>query len=299
MSPLQSLVLGIVQGLAEFLPISSSAHLVLVPWLLRWPPHGLTYDVALHMGTLAALLLYFWRDWWRLIAAWLPANQFKVQSSKINGGGDLVAGFSHSALSTQSSALDERLLNRRLGVALVVATIPAAIIGAGLSDRIEESLRFPPLIALLLIVAGILLASADRAGIKRFGLEAIGPVQAAIVGVAQALALAPGVSRSGVTLAAALFLGLTREAGARFVFLMAAPITAGAGLFQLRHLLQSGLPASERTAFLIGVAASFLVGLGAIHYLLGYLRRRNLNAFVWYRFAVAALVLLVSALRFR
>jgi undecaprenyl-diphosphatase len=150
-----------------------------------------------------------------------------------------------------------------------------------------------------LIAAGVLLVSADRAGIKRFGLEAIGPVQAAIVGVAQALALAPGVSRSGVTLSAALFLGLTREAAARFVFLMAAPVTAGAGLFQLRHLFKGGVPANERAAFLIGVAMSFVVGMAAIHFLLGYLRRRNVDAFVWYRAGVAVLVLLISILRFR
>ena len=116
MSSLQGLVLGIVQGLAEFLPISSSAHLVLVPWLLRWPEHSLTYDVALHMGTLAALLVYFWRDWWRLIAAWLPERRSEVRSPAEAAGDELVEGVSDSALSAQHSALSrERLLNRRLG----------------------------------------------------------------------------------------------------------------------------------------------------------------------------------------
>jgi undecaprenyl-diphosphatase len=291
LNPLHGLILGIVQGLAEFLPVSSSAHLILVPWLLGWEPHSLTYDVALHMGTLAALLAYFWHDWWRLLAAWLPEGQ-------LAGGEGAVEGLEPST-TTGVTADTDRALNRRLGIAIVVATIPAALIGAALSDRIEDSLRIPAIIALLMIVAGVLLAAADRAGIKRFGLEAIGPVQAAVVGVAQALALAPGVSRSGVTLAAALFLGLTREAGARFVFLMAAPITAGAGLFQLRHLAKGGVPADERAAFLIGIAASFVVGLGAIHLLLGYVRRRNLDAFVWYRVALGVLVLFVSILRFR
>jgi undecaprenyl-diphosphatase len=290
LTPLQGLILGIVQGLAEFLPVSSSAHLVLVPWLLAWPPHGLTYDVALHMGTLAALLVYFWRDWWRLVAAWLPAGQLPATGGAVEG-----VTSEHVSGDVQT----EQGINRRLGISLVVATIPAAILGALFSDRVEESLRLPVLIALLLAMAGILLAAADRAGIKRLGLEAIGPVQALAIGVAQALALAPGVSRSGVTLAAALFLGLTREAAARFVFLMAAPITAGAGVFQLRHLAKEGIAANERSVFLIGIAASFVVGLAAIHFLLGYVRRRSLDVFVWYRVAVAVLVIFVAILRFR
>jgi len=181
----------------------------------------------------------------------------------------------------------------------VVATIPGALIGALFSTRVEDTLRSPVIIALLMIAAAILLASADRAGIQQFGMEAIGAVQAVAIGVAQALALAPGVSRSGVTLAAALFLGLTRESAARFVFLMAAPITAGAGLFQLRHLVHGGVPKDERAAFLIGIAASFAVGMLAIGGLLRFLRSRNLDLFVGYRLGIGAIVLLVAALRLR
>jgi undecaprenyl-diphosphatase len=296
-----------VQGLAEFLPISSSAHLILVPWLLRWPEHSLTYDVALHMGTLAALLVYFWRDWWRLIAAWLPRDKSSVLSPKSlvgsaqsQVGDELVEGASDSGLRTQDSGLSaERMLNRRLGIALVVATIPGALIGALFSSRVEDTLRSPTIIALLMIAAAVLLASADRAGIKQFGLEAIGAAQAGAIGVAQALALAPGVSRSGVTLAAALLLGLTRESAARFVFLMAAPITAGAGLFQLRHLARGGVPADERAAFAIGICTSFAVGLLAIGGLLRFLRSRSLDVFVGYRVALGAVVLLLAALRLR
>jgi undecaprenyl-diphosphatase len=313
-TPLHGLVLGIVQGLAEFLPISSSAHLILVPWLLGWPEHTLTFDVALHMGTLAALLVYFWRDWWRLIAAWLPEN--KSSTPRLNrstpglappAGDELVEGISDSVVAAQPSgrnrqpsAVDpERALNRRLGIALVVATIPAALIGALFSTRVEDALRSPIIIGLLMIAAAALLAAADRAGIKQFGLEAIGNVQAGAIGIAQALALAPGVSRSGVTLAAALFLGLTRESAARFVFLMAAPITAGAGLFQLRHLASGGVPADERAAFVIGIAASFAVGMFAIGVLLRYLRTHNLDIFVVYRIALGILVLLLAVLRVR
>jgi undecaprenyl-diphosphatase len=306
-SPLHGLVLGLVQGLAEFLPISSSAHLILVPWLLRWPEHSLTYDVALHMGTLAALLVYFWRDWWRLIAAWLPQRQSLVLSPKSlvsspqpSAADELVEGVSDSGLRTQDLGLSaERMLNRRLGIALVVATIPGALIGALFSSRVEDTLRSPVIIALLMVAAAFLLAAADRAGIKQFGLEAIGAAQAGAIGVAQALALAPGVSRSGVTLAAALFLGLTRESAARFVFLLAAPITAGAGLFQLRHLAGGGIPADERAAFAIGIAASFAVGLLAIGGLLRFLRSRSLDVFVGYRVALGAVVLLLAGLRLR
>jgi undecaprenyl-diphosphatase len=293
LNPLHGLVLGIVQGLAEFLPISSSAHLILVPWLLRWPEHTLTFDVALHMGTLVALLVYFWRDWWRLVAAWLPESSAAGGAADVGG---LVEGFANR----ETVAVDaERGLNRRLGISLVVATIPAALIGALFSDKVEAALRAPVLIALLMIVAAILLAAADRAGIKQFGLEAIGYVQAAVIGVAQALALAPGVSRSGVTLAAALFVGLTRESAARFVFLMAAPITAGAGLFQLRHLAKSGIPADERAAFGLGILASFAVGMVAIGALLRYLRTQNLNVFVIYRIALGVLVILLATLHLR
>ena len=288
-----------MQGLGEFLPISSSAHLVLVPWLLGWPEHSLTFDVALHMGTLIALLVYFWRDWWRLVAAWLPEHPDAsgATATVAAAGDELVEGIDERRVGDDAET--DRAINRRLGIVLVIATIPAAIIGALFADRVEEALRAPLVIGLLLVVAALLLASADRAGIKRLGLEAIGPVEAGVIGIAQALALAPGVSRSGVTLAAALLLGLRREAAARFVFLMAAPITAGAGVFQLRHLVKGGVPADERAAFLVGVAASFVVGMAAIGWLLRYLRERNLDAFVWYRAIAGILVVTIAVLRLR
>jgi undecaprenyl-diphosphatase len=252
------------------------------------------------MGTLAALLVYFWRDWWRLIAAWLPESKSEARSLTSDAGNVPVEGISDVEPRTSDFGLSaERALNRRLGIALVVATIPAAVIGALFSTRVEDALRSPIIIGLLMIAAAALLAAADRAGIKQFGLEAIGNVQAGAIGVAQALALAPGVSRSGVTLAAALFLGLTRESAARFVFLMAAPITAGAGLFQLRHLASGGVPADERAAFVIGIAASFAVGMFAIGVLLRYLRTHNLDIFVVYRIALGILVLLLAVLRVR
>ena len=264
MDPVQGALLGIVQGLTEPLPISSSAHLILVPWLLGWPEHSLTFDVALHMGTLAALLLFFWRDWWNLAAAWLP------------GGG---------------------APERRLGLGLVVGTIPAAIVGLLFEDVIETALRSPPLIAIVMLVASALIFAADRLGRQTLPLERVTYTRALAIGAAQMLALVPGVSRSGSTIAAGLALGLTRDAAARYAFLLATPITAGAGVFKLKDLLETGISPDERAAFAAGIAISFVVGLFAIGFLLRYLRRYSLAAFVVYRVALALIVLALSFTR--
>jgi undecaprenyl-diphosphatase len=285
--PFEGAVLGIVQGLTEPLPISSSAHLVLVPWLLGWPEHSLTFDVALHMGTLAALLIFFWRDLLLLVRAWLPER-----------GAPL--GVVPGATTAGSSATADdpvRRQQRRLGLGLVVGSIPAALLGALFADQIESSLRSPLSIAALLIVGALLLGLADRIGSRRLELTDVGLTQALLVGLAQALALAPGVSRSGITLTAALFIGLTREAGARYAFLLGIPVTAGAGVFQLRRLLRDGVPVDERAAFALGVFCSLVVGLLAIRFLLRYVRQHSLNLFVYYRLALGLIVLLVAALR--
>jgi undecaprenyl-diphosphatase len=317
-NPVHGLVLGIVQGLTEFLPISSSGHLVLVPWLLGWPPHSLTFDVALHMGTLAALLAFFWRDLTALVAAWLPdrwrdtrwrdLRWRDVRWREAVGGARawLTERYGRLGIVPQvagpeaagPATLDPvRRQQRRLGLGLLVGSLPAALIGALFSDRIEAGLRSPVLIAILLVAGAVIMAAADRVGTKSLGLKDVGLSQAVVVGVAQALALAPGVSRSGITLAAALFLGLTREAAARYFFLLGIPVTAGAGVFQLRHLLRDGIPADERAAFVLGVLSSLVVGILAIRFLLRYLRRHNLDVFVYYRIALAAFVLLVAAMR--
>jgi undecaprenyl-diphosphatase len=340
MNPVHGVVLGIVQGLTEFLPISSSGHLVLVPWLLGWPEHSLTFDVALHMGTLAALLAFFWRDLVVLVAAWLPDRWREVRWRDVRwrevrwrevrwrevrlpdvrwrdvrwrevvsgvrawlneryGRLGIVpqAALAGSAPSGPAILDPVRRQQRRLGVGLLVASLPAALIGALFSDRIEAGFRSPVLIAILLVAGAVIMAAADRVGTKSLELKDVGLTQAVIVGVAQALALAPGVSRSGITLAAALFLGLNREAAARYVFLLGIPVTAGAGVFQLRHLLRDGIPVDERAAFALGVLSSLVVGILAIRFLLRYLRRHNLDVFVYYRIALAAFVLLVAAMR--
>jgi undecaprenyl-diphosphatase len=304
LSPSHALVLGVVQGLTEFLPISSSGHLLLVPWILGWPSHSLTFDVALHMGTLAALLVYFWRDLWLLVAAWLPASATMGRGALGLVGGEASeagrgtgTGQGEAAGTSGAQAALERQQRRRFGLGLVVGSIPGAVIGALFASEIEASLRAPLLVALMMAVAAVLLAAADRAGVRRLGLDAIGLPQAAIIGLAQAMALAPGVSRSGVTLAAALFLGLTREAATRYVFLLGVPITAGAGIFQLRHLFRDGIPPDERGAFLLGITASLVVGLLAIGGMLRYVRHRSLDVFVGYRVVLAAVVVLLAVVR--
>jgi undecaprenyl-diphosphatase len=270
MDPLQGVVLGVVQGLAEPLPISSSAHLILAPWLLGWQDQGLTFDVALHMGTLAALLLYFWRDWWSLVTAWLPAR---------------------------AGAEDRRALDRRLGIGIVIGTVPAAIAGILFDDVIERSLREPTLIAVVMAVATLVIFAADRLGRRTLELEAVTWSRALVVGLAQAVALAPGVSRSGITISAGLFLGLTREAAARYSFLLAAPVTTAAGILKLKDLAETGIPAGEQAAFAAGVLTSFVVGLFAIGVLLRYLRRYSLAVFVIYRALLVALIFGVAAVR--
>lgn len=268
MSLFQAIILGVVQGLTEFLPISSSGHLVLVPWLLGWPYPGLTFDVALHLGTLVSLLAYFWRDWLVYIKAVLGS----IQQRSIHNTDAKVAWI------------------------LAVATIPAAVIGKIGSEWFEHSARQPVLIGIMLIVAAIILFMADHFGRKQYRLEEIGWYRGLIVGFAQALALLPGVSRSGSTITAGLAVGLNRESAARFAFLLAVPITFGAILFKFIEVVQAGLPADEQIAFAAGILASGVTGFLAIKWMLGYVQKRSLNIFVVYRLIVGILVLAMALL---
>jgi len=232
----QAIILGIVQGLAEFLPISSSAHLILVPWVLGWDDPGLAFDVALHWGTLFAVLFVFWRDWIRLIGAGLR------------------------------SLGDRRFLetsDRRLFWSLVVASIPGAIVGKLLGDKAEDTLRSPLLIAVTMSVMGVLLWWADKAGRKDKLAEQMTPGHALGIGVAQAFALIPGVSRSGSTITLGLALGYSRDAIARFSFLMSTPIIFGAGLLKfpkmLREMHSGASPLGWDYTFLMSLLAVILV----------------------------------------
>lgn len=252
---LKAVVLGFVQGLTEFLPVSSTAHLILIPRFFGWSGalDSLTFDIALHAGTLFALLLCFYRDWVRLF-----------------------------------------LEDRRMLLALIVGTIPAGIAGVLLRDYVEHAFRSPLLMAGTLSVFAVLMLMAERYGRKGRDLSkgSISMFDAVYIGTAQAIALIPGVSRSGITITAGLFRGLDREAAARFSFLLSTPVISGAVMLEGLKTLKT--PASYETdVFLAGFLAAFASGVLAIRFLLRYLRKHPLDPFAYYRFGLAALVLLV------
>jgi undecaprenyl-diphosphatase len=260
----QAVILGIVQGLAEFLPISSSAHLALIPWVFHWVDPGLAFDVALHWGTLAAVLLVFWQDWIRLFAAGLFGK-------------------------------GERR-DFRLFWALVLSAVPGAIFGKLLDHWAEEHLRAPLLIAAMLAVLGILLWLADRAGRKSRDLGEMTYGRALGIGAAQALALIPGVSRSGATITLGLFLDFNREEIARFSFLMSTPIIFGAGLVKLPGMLREmhgGHGPVTWAALGAGFLASTVVGVAVIRWMLEWLRTRTYVVFAAYRVALAAAIVVL------
>jgi undecaprenyl-diphosphatase len=256
MTNLHALLLGMIQGLTEVLPISSSAHLILIPRLLHWPDSGLTFDVALHMGTLLALVLYFWRD--------IIDLSVNFCSSLTGKGPNTPA--------------------KRLPWLIIIGTIPAAVAGKTLEHTIEEMFRSnPTLICGFLLAFGLLLAFADTMGAKRAKMDRLDLKAAISIGLAQCLALIPGVSRSGITITAALLLGFNRETAARFSFLLSLPIVAGAGILKLGHLMKAGIPADEMQMLIIGVASSAFFGYLSVTFLLKLVQRHSLYPFVWYR----------------
>ena len=264
----QAVVMGIVQGLSEFLPISSSGHLIIVPFLFGWTDPFITslaFSVMLHVGTLVALLVYFWADWVRLVPAGLAAIRDR------SFGGDF---------------------DRRLAWLLVVATVPAAIAGYLLSDTFESAVREVQWVVITLVIGAVVLWLADRWGGRTKGIEDVTFPIAGGIGLAQAFALVPGLSRSGISISAARFAGLDREAAARFSFLMATPVTAGAAVFEIRKLLtgEAGVDVSIGP-LLAGMLAAFVSGMIAIGFMLRYLRTRSLTIFVVYRLVLAAVVI--------
>jgi len=268
MSLFQAIVLAVVQGLTEFLPISSTAHLILVPWLLGWHDPGLAYDVALHAGTLLALLVYFARDWMAMARGLL---------------------FGSATVADQAQ--------RRLLGLIVLATVPGALAGYFLEHYAESVFRTPALVAAALIGVALLMWMADRRTLAR-KMESIGFADAALIGLAQAVAIVPGTSRSGITIAAGLFRNLTRESAARFSFLLATPIIGGATLLEGWQMLEQGLPPGTLVRdFAVGFVVSALVGYAAIAFLLRYLQMRTLKIFVAYRLALGAIILAIEFLR--
>ena len=266
MSLIQALLLGLLQGSTEFLPVSSSGHLVLVPWMLGWPAPGLPFDVLVHWGTAFAVVGYFWQDWVALL----------------RGG--------RSALRSRSLADPQA----RLLALLLVATVPAVLLG-GLCESFFERMFARPVAAagFLLVTAGVLVLgelTLRRRPTREKG-AALSWMDALLIGLAQAAAIFPGISRSGSTIAAGMGRGLGRESAARFSFLLAAPIILGAGAVQLMDLAQSGGLVAQAPVLAVGFLAALLSGLGCIHFLLRYLRRRSLYPFALYcaLFGVAAL----------
>lgn len=262
-SLLQVIVLAVVQGITEFLPISSSAHLILVPQLFGWPDQGLAFDGAMHVGTLTAVLWYFRRNLWPL------TRDF--------------------GLSLRGQGLTR---NGRLAWAVLIGTLPAAIAGLLLHDLVEGPLRSPKVIAATTIGYGLLLLLADRIGKQRRDEYTFRWQDAALIACAQALALVPGTSRSGVTMTAGLLAGLTRAAAARFSFLLSIPITALAGGYEILKLVQAGAPA-ELDMALLAAAVAAVSGYLAIAFLMRLLQSRGMTPFVVYRLLLGAYLLAV------
>lgn len=268
----QAVVLAVVQGLTEFLPISSSAHLVLFPWFAGWQEPGLAFNVALHLGTLLAVLVYFLGDWVQLT----------------------LAGF---GIRASANVSDEELSwKRRLFWLLVIGTIPGALVGVFFEKTIEERFMQPVPIACALIGAGLLMWWVDSIANQKRQMQELGLSDSIIVGSAQALALFPGVSRSGITIIAGLSQRMTRETAARFSFLLSTPLIAGAAIKELPKLLhahKAGTMDISMSTLVIAIAVSAIVGYLVIGFLLRYLQTRTLKVFVVYRIALGILILLL------
>jgi len=266
----QAITLGAVQGLTEFLPISSTAHLILVPWLMHWSDPGPAFDVALHLGTLVALLFYFRNDWLGLVTSGIGY----LRGNRTNPTG-------------------------RLAIYIVLATIPAAFAGALFQHSIETALRSPLIISFTLVALALVLVYAERVGRQTTNLDKITLPDALTVGVAQALALVPGVSRSGITITAGLFRGMTRESAARFSFFLSTPIIAGAVAKKFLDIYKEGLPSGDSLAFVAGIVVSGIVGYLSIAFLIRYLSTHSTYVFIYYRIALGIVVFLAFLGGFR
>lgn len=265
MNIIQAIILGLIQGLTEFIPVSSSGHLVIAHHVLGVADSGLAFDVALHAGTLAALVGYFWKD-----------------------------------LIVYAKSIFKKDNNTRLAYLLVLATIPAAVAGYLLEDKAQSQFRSVRLVAAAMLVFGLVMLLADRyyKSYKQHNkLQDISTKQALVMGLAQAVAIIPGVSRSGSTITAGLFGGLDRVAATRFSFLLGIPITAGAILkvFSEGGVLQAAV--EQQSVFLIGIVTALLSGLFAIKFMLGYLSKHGLGVFAYYRIGLGALILLILTFR--
>ncbi len=260
MDILQAIILGIVQGIGEFLPISSTAHLVLVPYFLGWDDPGLAFDVALHAGTLVAVMIYFWNDWIEIIRSAFGFKKINFSSEKYN---------------------------KKLLKLLVIATIPGALAGYFLESYAENIFRNPLIIAFTLSFVGIVLYIADKFLKHKKNINDLTVKNAFLIGIAQAIAIVPGVSRSGATMIAGLGMGLSREGAARFSFLMSMPIILGATLANFPDFFSGTF---QTWPLIFGVTSSAISGYWAISFLLKFLQKASFVVFVWYRIILAAII---------
>jgi undecaprenyl-diphosphatase len=262
----QAIVLGIVQGLTEFLPISSTAHLRIIPSFLGWEDPGAAFTAVVQLGTMAAVVLHFWSDLWRIARAWLRSL-------------------------TDRSARDD--LDARMGWYIGLGTIPIAIIGFVFRDQIEDEGRSLALIGIALIIGGLVLSLAEMVSKRNRAIPDLNARDAAVIGSAQALALIPGVSRSGATIGAGLFVNFDRVSAARYSFLLSVPAVVLSGLFEMRDIGDPGGASFWPT--LIATIAAFVAGYWSISFLLRYLGHASLRIFIVYRFVLGALVLVLAA----
>lgn len=275
MSILQAIVLGLVQGATEFIPVSSSGHLVLIPWLLGWRDPGLTYDAIVHLGTVAAVLITMRREVLALLAGWWASlRRHKIETSEA-----------------------------RLAWLLIVSALPGALLGVLLGDFLERLFGSPPVVSLLLLLTGTLLVVGERLGRREATVEEMSVGDALLMGLAQGCAIAPGISRSGATISTGLLRGLAREEATRFSFLMAIPIIVGAaGVRLLKIVVDAPLTSAEYVAvdgahLLVGFLTAFLSGLVAIRFLLNHVRRYSLRPFTYYCWAIGLFGLVISWVR--
>jgi undecaprenyl-diphosphatase len=264
---LQSIILGAIQGITEFFPVSSTAHLVLLPWFFSWTDQGLPFNVALHMGSLIAIIYYFWRDWILIIKEFLQSVLKGSFEGRPNG---------------------------KTGLYLVIATVPGALAGLLFEEYAAGLLRHPLSIAFSLSFFGVILYFSDRVSKKNKTVGEMNIVDCIIIGLSQALAIIPGVSRAGITITGAMFRNLNREEAAKFSFLLGAPLIAGAGVFEARHLEYSAVMSGP---FIAGVLASAVFAFLAIKYLLRFVRKSSYTVFVIYRLGLAVLIVFLYLTR--
>ncbi len=275
---IQALILGLVQGLTEFIPVSSSAHLVLVPWALGWASPGLAFDTMLHWGTLLAVVGYFWREWMRIISGFIRSLLRRGPWSAAPGG-RLADG------------------DARLAWWIILGSVPAAVLGYLFESSFERLFNSPAAVGGFLLVTALILTISERLGRRVRDVASMNLPDALLIGLAQAVAITPGISRSGATISVGLARGLKREDAARFSFLLGTPAIFGAGLLQLVKLIQAGNLAQDAPYLLAGFLVAAVSGYLCIRFLLAYLRRGRLYVFAAYCAVIGAATLIVSAVR--